>query len=645
MIFLIVTILTGILFKYKYPSQAPMALFILGIVIHFCNMLNNEMLNASIDWWQNIEAEYILIYILPPLIYYSATLIDIHILRQLWVQLWLINGPILILSIITMALVLWVIESVRFSTALLFGAVTAATDPVAVISILKYQNMSMKIRTLIVGESLLNDGVVNLVFVLLLVQRNNGFDGEFFSKLFYIPLGSIGLGAGLLFCFFRIVRKIYDSDIEIALTIVFCYGGFYLAQELGLSGIFTIVVYGILMAYLGKTGISPSVKKSLGHVWETLDANMNHIMFALSGLIGMRVIDYIDHWPQLLLLFVTTNLSRICFVSLFYKFLIMPKYRIGFKQVMLVGLSNIKGAVTIVLALDLSEAVHNDILLFYGYGIVFLSLIINPIILRIYINYGIKHEYNETVEYILHIREKLQMVGEKTRQKLKDGSPYLHDIQWNEINEKMIQVRNPTRSKNDALELQIMDDTYLEYRVIYLTSLKKSFWDLFDDNLLYRDTIVSLTEIIDTVLDTQGKHWVSCFKPYCSYPKYYWWIPQWFQKIMLYHRINHRHNLLSGYILGHQQTLEHLDNVFEMDCSIVSELKKEADESVKCAKEFLIKLENQYPEISRKIETRQALYRVLKQQQRYLKKIFKEGKINYYIYNHINQEINETLHH
>ncbi len=572
--FILLTLLSGSLFKYKTPNKASFLLFTIGILLHYTNAFTN---------WQNIKAHDILIFMLPPLIYYSAAHIDIHILKQFLKQLFILNGPILLLSIGSVAFCFSFLENFSWKVLLLFGTIVSATDPVTVVEIMEHLNMSKKIKTLIDGEALLNDEIVYLVYSLLLLDDET----EIVWKLFYIPFGSILLSCSFFFVLFNVLRKIHDSDIEITLTIVFCYGCFYIAEEIHLSGIFAIVILGLWMAYLGKTSFSSSIKKSMEHVWETLDTNMNHMILVLSGLIGMKTISYLStNWYKLLIIFVLINVIRISLIMLFSPLLVHEKYRISYKELILLGMSNIKGAITIILALELTEhSIVSDLFLFYVYGIVFLSLVVNPLVVEYFIHYGIKHEYDETVEYILHIRNRLEQVGCDVKQSLFNKSKYLKNINWKDVEKNMIKPKNISRSKKDNQVIQI--ESEVEFRVIYLMSLKQSFWRLFDDHQLYRDSLVKLLDIVDYILDSQDKHWESCFEPYCSVPVYCKWVPK-------YHAINHRHNILHGYVLGQEYTLENLNTIFEMDCNIIKELKLEMEKSIFKAKQILGQIEETY---------------------------------------------------
>ena len=54
------------------------------------------------------------------------------------------------------------------TAALLYGSIISATDPVAVVVLLKELGASRRLATLIEGESLLNDGTAMVVFLVIL---------------------------------------------------------------------------------------------------------------------------------------------------------------------------------------------------------------------------------------------------------------------------------------------------------------------------------------------------------------------------------------------------------------------------------------------------------------------------------------------
>lgn len=109
---------------------------------------------------------------LPPLIFESAFSTDWHIVKVEFTQILILAGPCLLacafLTALVMRYVLWYQEEFTFEAAVMFGAIISATDPVAVVSLLKELGASRTLSTLIEGESLLNDGTAYVMFAVTL---------------------------------------------------------------------------------------------------------------------------------------------------------------------------------------------------------------------------------------------------------------------------------------------------------------------------------------------------------------------------------------------------------------------------------------------------------------------------------------------
>lgn len=116
----------------------------------------------------SIDPHTLLLIFLPALIFESAFHCDWHIFKMEFLQILFLAGPCLIastfLSAFVMRYVLWYQGEFTFSAAIMFGAIISATDPVAVVALLKELGASRRLATLIEGESLLNDGTAMVVF-------------------------------------------------------------------------------------------------------------------------------------------------------------------------------------------------------------------------------------------------------------------------------------------------------------------------------------------------------------------------------------------------------------------------------------------------------------------------------------------------
>jgi monovalent cation:H+ antiporter, CPA1 family len=152
---------------------------------------------------------------------------------------------VLLTAAIVGALVHWGV-GFDWPTALLFGAIVAATDPIAVLAIFKRLGVPHDLETLVEGESLFNDGTAVVLARLLLGILLATFSVTDGVLSFVVVVSSgllIGIATGALFS--RLTAQIDDHLIEITLTTILTFGTFIAAEALEVSGVITVVAAGI----------------------------------------------------------------------------------------------------------------------------------------------------------------------------------------------------------------------------------------------------------------------------------------------------------------------------------------------------------------------------------------------------------------
>ena len=243
-----------------------------------------DTLSGAISWGGNLDGHLILYVFLPILIFEAGFALDVHTFKKSFLNAFYLAGPGIVTATVMTGLAFmgliaafggsggvledWNVDSGAFIVlaSMLFGAVVSATDPVAVVALLKELGASKKLGTLIEGESLLNDGTAIVAFVLLIgvVTGAEQFlgTGSFIGSA-AIGFGKIGAAGGLVGVLIGLlaivwVRKVFnDPLIEITVVLVTAYAVFFVCEHFfHVSGVLGLVALGIVMAGVG--GISES---------------------------------------------------------------------------------------------------------------------------------------------------------------------------------------------------------------------------------------------------------------------------------------------------------------------------------------------------------------------------------------------------
>jgi CPA1 family monovalent cation:H+ antiporter len=269
--------------------------------------------------------------------------------------------------------------NISYIYCLLFGALISPTDPVAVLGILKKANVPKSLEIKIVGESLFNDGVGVVIFLIILETILSGQDLGVFSilKLFIqeaIGGGLLGFGAGMIA--YRMLKQVDNYQVEILITLGLVTGAYALADVLHLSAPIAVVVAGLLIGNHGRSlAMSEDTRQNLDTFWELADEVLNAVLFLLIGL-EVMVLHY--SWLNLaaaLLGIVVVLSARLVSVSVPIT-LLRRSRSFSPHVVKILTWTGLRGGISIALALSLPVSGERDVLLAITYGIVLFSILV-----------------------------------------------------------------------------------------------------------------------------------------------------------------------------------------------------------------------------------------------------------------------------
>lgn len=276
-----------------------------------------------------------------------------------------------------------------FPVCLMFGSITAPTDPIAATSILKKFNLPKDISFIMEGESLFNDGVGVALFVcfsgMVTMQENGSFLAVMGKELFGAVLVGV-LVTAVCFPIFALTgegnRRIFVSLLAVSLAYVLC-------EHFGFSGAIASVVCGILFSALrnhreqkGK----PIDLQEFDTFWEILDNLLNSILYVIMGLTFVHILQM----PQVLLISsfaIIFNLigrsSSVGLATLFAGKLPNGYDKLSFIKLLTYG--GLRGGLSIALAMSTREMVGTEtynIILGSTYAIVFFTTVVQGMTMK-----------------------------------------------------------------------------------------------------------------------------------------------------------------------------------------------------------------------------------------------------------------------
>ena len=328
----------------------------------------------------NLDGHLILYVFLPILIFEAGFALDVHTFKKSFLNAFYMGGPGIVTATVMsglafMGLILafggsggvledWNVDSGAFIVlaSMLFGAVVSATDPVAVVALLKELGASKKLGTLIEGESLLNDGTAIVAFVLLIgvVTGAEQFlgTGSFIGSA-AVGFGKIGAAGGLVGVLIGLiailwVRKVFnDPLIEITVVLVTAYAVFFVCEHffhvsggVGFGGI------GDRYGWVGRTRISPEVEHFMHEFWEFTAFAANVIIFIVVGVvIAQKAHPTGMDFLILFFVYIGIHLVRAINMGIFYPFMKKAGYGLPGKDAVVVWWGALRGAIGLALAL------------------------------------------------------------------------------------------------------------------------------------------------------------------------------------------------------------------------------------------------------------------------------------------------------
>ena len=268
--------------------------------------------------------------------------------------------------------------------ALVFGALISPTDPVAVLGVLRKAKLRKSLETQIAGESLFNDGVGYVVYLILIglafpATGDHHASGATAGLMLFVQeaLGGAALGMVLGWMVFRVMRRIDDPSLEVLLTLGLAFGGYELAIFVQVSAPIMAVCAGLLIGDVGeKFGMSETTRDYVDAFWMLIDEILNAVLFLLIGFEVFAVVFDASLLVTATLSLLLALVGRLAAVAL--PVLVLKPFRtFGPGVVSIMTWGGLKGGISVALALSLPESEWKPMILAVTYVIVVFSIVVH----------------------------------------------------------------------------------------------------------------------------------------------------------------------------------------------------------------------------------------------------------------------------
>lgn len=402
---LIVTLIVA-LFSRLLRIPYTLLLVIVGFLVGFLPFIPHEHIDPNLVFYVFI----------PALLFEGAWNAELDRLEANWLPIILLAIPGMMFSLVAVAIVLHFGIGMEWLLALLVGAIVAPTDPIAVIALFQQLGVPDRLRTLIEGESIFNDGTGSAAYELLLaillpilgLAEVTGSPTllhapglEIAGEILWLVFGGFLIGIGVGWLVSHVLRLIDDRLVVISITLATAYGMYLIGTALHTSGLLMVVGAGLVMGSYGRRyAMSPRTIEAADDVWEFIDYLANSLLFLLLGF-ELSLTNLVQSFPGILFGVIGVIIGRLLMIYTFIPLQDMlarwwaqrtplqtttrtsPRpIPAAWRPVMV--LAGLRGALSLALVLSLPEELaQRNLLTDIVYGIILVTLLGQGLTLRV----------------------------------------------------------------------------------------------------------------------------------------------------------------------------------------------------------------------------------------------------------------------
>ncbi|KAH9255326.1 hypothetical protein BASA81_006778 [Batrachochytrium salamandrivorans] len=521
---IMVALITVSLFS-ALPKRLLDVIPVVYVMLLFVLCLTSILIAAQVDlssvfgalYLSKSNSELLQSLYLPPLIFSEVFKLNIRTFQTAyWQVMWLIFPGVVFGTGLTALYVLYLMPSgppyFTVYEALCFGGALSTTDPIAVLMVLHEIGAPVRLKALVGGESLMNDGT-SIIIVTLFLQLQEGVQysggdivGFIFRELLVGPLFGLLVGCITLVC----MRVLEDQVVPLVTLSFACpYITFIVVSTyFKSSGVLALVAMGLVINRFGRAFLN----KHLEHVeafWNQMEFFTTSLLYTQSGLYvaqdfylgGITSMD----WGSLFGLFGWITLVRGIMILLSFPILQRLGYGLTWREAVVMVHGGLRGAVSILLSITIaaSPAVSDrtsSLTLFFIAGIVLLMcfnvVTTGPLCRAL----GLQFDKTQPVYATLS-----KLVEESTVQTLSNTGMENARKVWEDVADKHLHLHrhHPWRMKEAGEESAplVIKESLVEKRYHLNLAFKQTFETLLETKLIKRSAWFALLMAVEGLID------------------------------------------------------------------------------------------------------------------------------------------------
>jgi Na+/H+ antiporter len=364
-VFLILIILALVMFANKIKVAYPIVVLLGGLLLSFTSAFSNV----------TIDPELVFSIFLPPLLYEAAWLISWKEFYKWRRVITSFAFPVVILTSCIVAFVARaLIPGFTLALGFLLGGIISPPDAVSATTIMRGVKVPKSLRSIIEGESLLNDASSLIVFRFALAALITGqfHLGEAASNFLLVIIMGTLIGLFIAAIFYAIHRLLpTTSGIETILSLVAPYCMYYAAEHFHFSGVLAVVSGGLLLSSKRQNMLNYRSRIEGLNVWTSLVFVLNGLVFLLIGLQLPSIVQQLGDvslsnaiWYGIAISFTLIVTRLLCafgaspFTRLMSNFITVADPNPGFKTPLVLGWAGMRGVVSLAAALSIPLVIN-----------------------------------------------------------------------------------------------------------------------------------------------------------------------------------------------------------------------------------------------------------------------------------------------